>query len=266
MRKVLFGLLLTSFVLMLSFYGEAAKDESLVLYLPLNEGKGEEVKDLSGNENHGKLVGNPEWVKGNHGSALKFSGESNEDHVEVPDSPSLNPEKEVTCMAWLYFDKWHPTGGVISKYVGAGAQRSYDIYMHHSQNLSFTGACCIKGDQCTALHTPEEALAEKKWQHVALTFKAEDSMKLYVNGEMVAESKVVIDHLFDNNVPLYVGTDFAPGGAHSGQPREFTGIIDEVAVFNKALSDTEIKKKMETILAVEPEGKLATLWGALKTQ
>ncbi len=69
MRKVLFALVLASFVLMLSFYVEAVKDESLVLYLPLDEGKGKEVKDLSGNENHGKLAGNPEWVKGKHGFA-----------------------------------------------------------------------------------------------------------------------------------------------------------------------------------------------------
>ena len=91
-------------------------------------------------------------------------------------------------------------------------------------------------------------------------------MKLYVNGEMVAESGVAIDNLFVNNVPLYVGTDFEPGGAHAGQPREFTGTIDEVTVFNRALSNNEIKKTMDAVSAVEPKGKLATLWGGLKTQ
>ena len=69
----------------------------------------------------------------------------------------------------------------------------------------------------------------------------------------------------DNNTPLMIGTDFQVGGAHSGQAREFTGIIDEVTVFNRALSDEEIGLVMNgLIMAVDSYGKLAVTWGAIK--
>lgn len=249
----------------------AAKDSSLVLYFPFDEGKGEIANDASGNGNNGKLMAQPKWVKGKDGSALEFSGGENQNYVEVPDNPSLNPEMEITCMAWIYFDKWQPTGGVISKYTGAGNQRSYDIHMHHSLNLSCAASCSSNGQSqlgvsTTIANAPEGSMKEGTWHHVAFTFKAKEFLRLYLNGEMVADSDAAAtDHLFDNNTPLMVGTDFAIGGAHNGQPREFTGIIDEVAVFNRALSDAEIKQRMASIAAIETRGKLAALWGRLKT-
>ena len=263
-------LLLVILSLLLSSVAVAANDPSLVLYFPFDEGKGDIANDASGNNNNGKLIENPKWVEGKYGFALEFSGTENKNHVEVPDNPSFNPQKEITCMAWIYFGKWEPTGGIISKYTGAGNQRSYDIHMHHDRNLSFTSGCSSNGAfqvgvSTTEASTPAGTLKEGTWQHVAMTFKAEEFLRLYLDGEMAAESDAsATDHLFDNNTPFMVGTDFAIGGAHNGQPREFTGIIDEVAVFSKALSDTEIKQAMKSIMEIELKGKIAALWGRLK--
>lgn len=270
MKKLFFLSLILS--LILSYTAFAATDASLVLYLPFNEGEGETAEDFSGSENHGTLIGSPKWVDGRDGSALQFSGEENSNYVEVADSPSLNPNDEITCMAWIYFDEWHPTGGVISKYVGAGNQRSYDIHMHHDTELSFTSSCSSNGAYQVGVSTtnadaPAGTLIEGEWQHIAMTFRASEFSRLYHNGEMVADSDAsATDSLFDNDVPLMVGTDFDIGGAHNGQPREFTGIIDEVAIYSRVLSDAEIQQAMESILAVDSQGKLTTLWGSLKKQ
>ena len=258
--------------LFITSYGYAAKIDGLILYFQFNEGKGDIVEDLSGNKNNGTLKGKPEWIKGKDGFALQFNGEQNKNYVEVEDSPSLNPGKELTCAAWIYFDKFVASGGIISKYIGAGNQRSYNLHLHHDNALAITADCSSDGTYsagATALSAGTEAgvLEEGKWQHVAMTFKAKDAIRLYVNGEMKGEGKVdFMASLFDNTVSLLIGNDFQVGGSHrAGQPREFTGIIDEVAIFNRALSKDEISKAMiGQILAVESAGKLAVSWGTIK--
>jgi len=259
--------ILSCFVVHVTF---AADDPSLVLYFSFDE-EGIVIKDLSGQGNDGEVKGSPRWVNGKTGQALQFLGIENKNYVEVPDDPSLNPRLEVSLMAWIYIETWEPTGGVISKYTGAGNQRSYNMHMHHTNALGFSSECSSNGAfqagvSTTEAHTGPDTLTEGAWQHVAMTFKATEFLRLYLNGEMVVEAAAqATDSLFDNNTPMTIGTDFAVGGAHNNtQAREFTGIIDEVAVFNRALTAEEIQQKMESILPVEPVGKLAATWGQIK--
>jgi hypothetical protein len=271
MRLSILILMTTVCYLAIAGSAQAAPIEGLVLYLPFDEGAGNTAEDLSGEDNHGTLNGDPKWVEGKGGTALQFSGEENKNYVEVPDDPSLNPTSEITCAAWIYIDGFQPTGGVISKYIGAGNQRTYNLRMDHSTVLALASECSSDGSYqegvtATPINTQGGTLLEGQWQHIAMTFKASKFLRLYVNGELKAETEAVItDQLFDNNTPLLIGTDFQIGGAHSGQPREFTGIIDEVAIFNRALSDEEIQMVMDgLIFPVEPREKLAITWGKVK--
>jgi concanavalin A-like lectin/glucanase superfamily protein len=244
---------LIAFLLVVSLIVDGAMagaDPSLVLYLPFDAGNGDRAEDLSGHDNHGELIGGPKWVDGRSGMALEFSGAENTNHVEVADAPSLNPREEVTVMAWIFFDVWAPTGGVVSKYTGAGNQRSYDLYMDHDRSLSFRSSVSSNGAYQVGTSTtnavaPAETLVEGQWQHVSMTYKGGEFLRLYHDGNMVAESEATAtESLFDNTTPLMVGTDFAVGSAHNGQPREFTGVIDEVIVFGRQLSADEIQKVM----------------------
>ena len=77
-----------------------------MLYLSFDEGAGEEVKDLSGHENHGTLQGltKPKWVDGKSGKALSYDGQG---YVEVPHDDSLSLTGPHTISYWL---KWGGTG------------------------------------------------------------------------------------------------------------------------------------------------------------
>ena len=255
--------------LMMANPGQTARMEGIVLYFPFDEGKGDTVEDLSDNRNHGALIGDPKWVEGKWGSALQFDGAENSNYVEAPDHPGLNPATEITCAAWIYFDEFRPTGGIISKFIGAGNQRSYGLHLHHTEPLGITAACSsdgASGATATVAHSEAGVLAEGQWQHVAMTYKAKDAVRIYVNGELIAESDDAIDRLFDNDTTFIVGTDFDPGGAHgAGQAREFTGIIDDVVIFNRALSQNEIRVVMDgQFMSVESCDKLAVTWGDVK--
>jgi hypothetical protein len=60
-----------------------------------------------------------------------------------------------------------------------------------------------------------------------------------------------------------VGTDFEPEGANGANPREFTGIIDEVAILKIVLSDENIQQAMKDVMGVELIEKLAISWGLI---
>jgi hypothetical protein len=253
-------------------YAIAAPIQGLVLYMPFDEGDGDETEDVSDNNNNGTFVGKPKWVDGKIGKALEFSGEENKNYVEIPDGPSINPQEEITCAAWIYYDTFIGSGGIISKYIGAGNQRSYTIHMHHdsvnalASDISSDGAYSA-GVTAVSVGTEAETLKEGEWQHIAMTFKAGEFVRLYINGEMLGEEDAApVDNLFDNDVPLIIGNDFQIGGQHrAGQPREFTGMIDEVVIFNRVLSDDEIISVMNgDIMPVNPQGHLAVTWGDIK--
>ena len=66
-----------------------AQDEHTVLLYTFETGVGKTVKDLSGNNNDGELMG-PKWGEGNPGGGLVFEGNGPRHFVEIPDSDSLD--------------------------------------------------------------------------------------------------------------------------------------------------------------------------------
>jgi hypothetical protein len=91
--------LLMCLVLTLAFATIAATaglDQNIVGVWMLDEGNGQDVKDISSNHNDGKIQGNPKWVKGKFDGALEFTGT---DTVIVPNSDSLMPSKQITVQA-----------------------------------------------------------------------------------------------------------------------------------------------------------------------
>lgn len=255
-------------------YIHAVPMQGLVLYLPLDEGSGEKTKDVSGNNNNGTLIGSPKWVDGKFGKALEFSGKENKNYVEIPDNPSINPQNEITCSAWIYYENFVGSGGIISKYIGAGNQRSYTIHTHHdninalASDISTDGTYNA-GVTAVSASTDTNTLKPNTWQHIAMVYKASKFVRLYIDGIMKGETDAsVVNRLFDNNVPLIIGNDFQIGGQHrAGQPREFTGRIDEVVIFNRALSDAEIQNVMNgNILSVNIKDSLVFTWGNIKNR
>jgi hypothetical protein len=236
---------------------EADVPEDLLLYLPFDEGIGAEVADQSGRGFKGEGV-DTKWADGKFGKALEFNGQTS--HVLVPGGVIKDLQKdEVTMIAWFYLSGHDGYDGIVS----------------------MTGVLAPIGGQCCQYRimvnpglTPFFDVGEhadhpiggfsfelEKWYHYAMTYDGKVA-KIYVDGEVVGEvQKTVALPSFDT--PILVGTGEAPGT----HPTE--GIIDEVWVFNRALSEDEIKEIMQKgpeILPVEPKGKLATNWGVIKTK
>ena len=241
-----------------------AQRDSCVLYFTFSENSGKSVKDESKAGNDGKIQGGVKWVKGKYGTALEFSGKVG-DFVEVEDNATLNPAKQISYMAWFMSKEYDNTRGIISKYWGPGGQRTYNLRLHHdiagalSTEVSSNGQF-QPGVSVTDVHS-DAVLKGGQWHHAAISFKAGDFLRMYVDGKLANESKAAATKtLFDNETTLKIGQDF-----NEDAKRFFNGIIDEVAIFNRALTQAEIKTAMEgDIMTVEPAGRLSVTWAKLK--
>ena len=79
-----------------------ANDDSLILYMPFNEGEGDTALDWTRLGNHGKLEGPPQWVQGKHGKALEFDGDDDVVIIETKDSKELQlHESPGTAECWF---------------------------------------------------------------------------------------------------------------------------------------------------------------------
>ena len=228
-------------------------DESLILFFSFDELDGDTVTDLSQYGNDGTIAGSPELVAGKFGNALKLNGQT--DWVEVPHADILTVDTNVTVMAWINAERhmgpnnqrWQ---GILSK---GNSPRSYSFYTESPSeclHLSAGGS----GSVC------EPQIPLNEWQHVVA--QVEDGTHRYwLNGEHAGE--------FDGKNPLPGAADTASvliGKTHEGN-REFLGLIDEVRIWNRALSMEEVRVEMNTAAtAVEPLGKLSTTWATLKSE
>jgi hypothetical protein len=222
-------------------------DEALVGYWGFEEGKGEDVADLSGSKNDGVIKGQAEWDQGKIGGGLAFARDGKA-YVEIANSDSLGITDEITISAWIkpseiyVGDVWQERNCIVAKV------RAY--YMDISSNGTL--ASYLYGVQ------PEEWLEGETdltrfldtWVHVATVYDGKEH-KLYVNGSLdasVAKSGAITVNA-DNLTIGWVDNN-----------RYFDGIIDEVRIWSRGLTEEEFAG----LLPVKPKDKLATYWGAVK--
>ena len=230
-------------------------DESLILYFSFDELNGDTVTDHSQYGNDGTIAGAPELVAGQFGNALKLNGQS--DWVEVPHADILTVDENVTVMAWINTERHQGPNserwqGILSKGNGPRSYSFYTEFPSECLHLSVGGG----GTVCNG------KVALEEWQHVVAQVD-DGTHRYWINGENVGD--------FPGQPPPPGKADTANvlvGKTHEGN-REFLGLIDEVRVWNRALSEEEVIEQMESgffeIFAVDPRQKLTTTWGHLKT-
>jgi glucose/arabinose dehydrogenase/chitodextrinase len=202
----------------------------LVAAYSFNEGSGTTVTDASGSGNTGTVASGTWTSQGKFGSALTFNGSST--RVTVPNASSLNLTN-MTLEAWVY-----PTA--------SGGWRDV-IYREPNDNYylessSDTGAPATGGVFSPALYGTS-ALPLNTWSHLAATYDRQ-TVRLYVNGTQVA-SRPQTDAMLTSTGPLTIGSDPTFG-------QYFAGRIDEVRVYNAALTQAQVQADMATAIGGSP--------------
>jgi hypothetical protein len=199
-------------------------DEGLVLHLPFDEGSGTVVRDHSNNGNNGTIYG-ATWVDGKYGKALDFNGV--EDYVDIPYSASLDNFNELTISCWVYPHQFHDNTyyrHIIEK--GWQNYGAFVLFQHRNLDV-FVFEIRDSVGQKSAY---EAFTAINTWYHIVCTFKRNDKVTIYVNGKKGTEMPTL-----DESLTLNSAINIA------GSTNDFNGIIDEIRIYNRALSANEIK-------------------------
>src|SRR5262249_316266 len=196
----------------------------LVGYWKFDEGSGTTTADASGNGNNGTLVNGPLWTAGRVGNSLFFDGI--DDNVTVLDSNSLDLSSSFTLSAWV---------NPVSTFTDFRSifAKNYSYYLYASVagycgNGSPLGGFSGATNQIVCQPSP---LPINTWTHLAVTYNG-SALTLYPNGVAVATSA------FSGALSPTTGT-LQIGASQFGE--YFKGLIDEVRIYNTALSATEIQ-------------------------
>jgi hypothetical protein len=214
----------------------------LVAAYNFDEGSGTVLHDVSGKGNDGN-VANAGWTTtGKFGGALSFTGTSGS-WVTVGDSTSLHLTRGMTLEAWVRpASLQSPDAGWVSaiskEHRNSNNDISYALYAAAGTNTPPAGHILVRSYDYGA--GGGAVLGLNTWSFLAATYDG-TTLRTYVNGVRVA-SRTVGGSIFTTTDPLRIGGDW------SGEM--FTGQIDNVRIYNVALSQTQIKTDMST--AVPP--------------
>lgn len=264
MNRLFLAFTIIGLIMLVGGIGRADLEEGLILYLTFDGGTGEKVTDTSGNGNDGEIQAGAKRAAGKFDQGLKLDGQTQ--FVLIQPNETMDATEAVTMACWINPNK--PAAQcwlyyLISKWnYHAGNGRCYLIGLLDGAGMTFFISSDGTDAAMSRLDGGTIEYGSGKWQHVAGTHDGSE-MKIYINGEEVgqlaAKRKIFVDK---------EGMSIGAGSFGKEAAARFTGIIDEVALYNRALSEGELKKLMETPpgLAVKPASKLATMWGERKTK
>ncbi len=213
----------------------------------MTECNGDTIRDFSMHGNHGQFV-KPAWAEGRFNCAAKII--PGENYIHVPTMNGFDQlDTEMTITVWFYLDdlpdtsQEFPNRRVIQAgTVGGGV---YGMADDHFRLLFEYGEFKFQAHPNEVIARDQaDAIVPGQWQHVAAVYSG-DSLKLYLNGQLYAEesaggSKIGSNVGSPQNVGLYIGTK-APGVPIGDW---WDGLLDEIAVFDKALTQEEIELVM----------------------
>lgn len=227
----------------------------LVAAYSFSEGSGTTVADLSGNGNTGTIV-NAAWTSGGkYGNALQFNGSTS--YVDVGNGASLQLTGSMTIEAWINAAA-NPAddGQIVAKSDGSAGwqfKTSPDTGPH-----TFGVAVSADGSSRTQRYS-STTRSLNTWYHVAGVYDATAGiLNIYVNGVLNNGSLVgtIPTSQFNQTVNVNIGR--RTGGFY------FNGTLDEIRVYNRALSVSEIQADMNTPVGpVTPDTQPPTTPGSL---
>jgi hypothetical protein len=186
------------------------------------------VADDSGNGHSGTILGGAVHVTGHNGTALSFDGVN--ERVSIPDSPAFAMTTALTLEAWVKpvaTAGWHTA--VLKERPGDLSYALYGSGPDKPNGQVFSGGY----GQATA----PSATPANTWSHIAMTFNG-TAVKVFVNGAQVASTNF--------NGTITNGSGPLDIGGNSVWGEWFNGVIDDVRVYNRALTAAEITTDMNT--------------------
>ena len=228
--RVVIALAVVAFPLMFTAAGPGgAASTGLVASYAFDEGSGTQAGDSSGNSRTGTISG-ATWVTGRYGSGLSFDGVN--DSVSLPALGTFY-NSGFTLEAWVQKQGPKVDVAAVGSWAGGSANGGPMVWVHHQvgrYHLTLTRTASNYLDS-------GQAPAVGQWQHLAATFDG-TTARFYVNGVETA-NRAFTGNVGDSNVWRIGAYGPTAGGF-------FDGIIDEVRIYNRAITPAEVQSDMTT--------------------
>ncbi len=236
-NNILLACYMISLYLRTLAFGQSDSQAGLVAAYAFNEGTGSIVSDASGNGNTGQIYGATWTTNGRFGDALSLNGTSS--YVDLGTPSSLKTTGSMTWSAWVMASGIPPDDGqIVAKSDGtAGWQLKTSP---DTGPRTFGVAVSANASNHTQRYS-RTVLALNTWYYVTGVYNAvAQTLDIYVNG-------VQDDGVLSGSVPASqsVPNVDATIGERSGG-YYFNGVIDELRIYNRALSQAEIQNDMNT--------------------
>ena len=195
----------------------------------MNEGGGTIVNDLSGNGNTGSLAAafaDPAWSAGRFGPCLEFDAT---DQVDAGQKSSIKPTGAMSLGYWAKAASGIAAGAGVGT-MGASGYRGY-MFTFYGADIS----AYVAVNTTTLFGTSASGHVGTVWTHYMMVFSPSNYIRIYRNGVLIAAnttSPPAVQYQA-NGKSLH----FGDRGDDSGS---FVGLLDNVQIYNRALSATEI--------------------------
>jgi hypothetical protein len=207
-----------------------ALKRALVLYYSFDRSEGTKVSDKSGKSHTGKVHG-AKWVsKGKVGGAYEFNGRG--DYIDT--KANFSGMNEIAVCGWSLLTRTPADSSVITQYGGATSENVWSLFSAANGKGAEVNVCPASGGDYNFYGNAYEL---NKWKHLCVTYARGKALTLYENGIRVNSVPVP-------DLPLrQTGNFTAKVAASQGADGYWgSGLIDEVMIFDRALSEDEVKQ------------------------
>ncbi len=210
--------------------------DGLIAAYAFEEGAGNVAGDASGNGNGG-VIREAQWTaNGRFGHALDFDGVN--DWITIQDAAALDIQTAITIEAWVNPRALSGWNTIVLK---EGNDRlAYSLYANDWYPRP-AGYVNVGGTDRAVIG--RSRLPLNTWTHVAMTYSG-TMMRLYINGDEVGR-RALTGKILASNGPLRIG------GNSIWNEEDFDGLIDEVRIYGRELSASEIARDMNSAIAHE---------------
>ncbi len=202
------------------------------------------VRDVSSQGNHGSMVDmatSTSRIAGKVGQGIKFDGI--DDYINIPDGDTLDGFTNTTVALWINPSSLSGSQQLVNKYEPTGDQRSYTLVFENSGIIRWAfsndGTSGTFGDWDT---DSTVITSTGTWYHVVITHQdAANNVDIYINGSEVASTLKT-----GSVTSIHSGTaELSLGIYKPTLVNPFNGYMDDVRIYNRALSSEEVRRLYE---------------------
>ena len=238
---------LLSFVFICLDSDAEIKDKDIIAQYTFDEGtKASDAIDISGNGHNGKFLKGASRKPGKFDMGAHFDADKATQAIQIDDHPDKGGIKHVAPIWWPM---------IVMK---ASVNQAYLLFLDTGDGVNPNKPSIAFRMKGPGTVYSQVTVKEEIWYHAAGTYDGK-AIKIYINGKLSNEKP--------GGGAIAVTNDVLVIGAAKRGDLRFHGIIDEVGIYNRALTPDEVKGTMEGFAqSVDSKGKVAVVWGMLKSQ